>query len=66
MASRYSGYGSGGSRPRPGAKAAIKANRAASPIRRKRGARSTQRKPKDITAQNAVGGLPGLGFDRVG
>lgn len=59
MASRYSGFGSNGSGPRRGARAAIRANRSASTFRRrnKRTRRST--KAADIVSQTAVGGMSG-------
>ncbi len=63
-AHRYSGFGSRGSRPRRGAKAAIRGNRSASGFSRKRSARRISRKPKDITRQSAVGGKIATGFHR--
>jgi hypothetical protein len=61
VASRYSGFGSVGSRPRRGARAAIRANRAASGFSRKRSRRHSSRRG-DKSMQNAVGGAPGVGL----
>lgn len=54
-----------GSAPKPGAAAAIKANRAASPVAHPKGGRSSKRRGTAAQRQNAVGALRGS-YDRTG
>ena len=62
MASRYSGFGSRGSRARRKASTAIRGNRAASSVSHRRSPTRRSRNAKDVTIQNAVGGSSGLRF----